>query len=304
MRNIITHSLVTWIDVHNPSQEDVGYLEQEHGVHPVALSELMPPSWRMKVETFPEHLFLIMYYPVYNKQKKETRGKEIDIIVSKDTLVTSHYNLIVPLKALFDGANLYPEKQQELMGSGTAMLLYHILEAFSTSCLVKLNRINRKLEQIEQEIFSGKEREMLSELVLAKADIIDFLKIVTTQQRIFDSLKTAGTEFFGKSMEPYFSRIAGNWEQAKHDLETYKETILTLEQTNTSLLSHKTNEILKTLTLFSVVVFPLTLFATLFSMKTYTTPIVGFPGDFWIIVGIMGLITFVMVRHFKKRKWI
>ncbi|MBI2574205.1 MAG: magnesium transporter CorA family protein [Candidatus Wildermuthbacteria bacterium] len=304
MRNIITHGTITWIDVQDPAEEDVRHLEENYHVHPVALSELMPPSWRMKVEQFPDHLFLIMYYPAYNKQKKETRGKEIDIIVSKDTLITSHYNFIVPLKALFDQANLYPEKQKECMGGGTAMLLYHILESLSASCLVKLSRISKKLEVVEQEIFSGKEREIMTELLLAKADIIDFLKIVSPQQRIFESLRSVAGEFFGKEAVPYFSRIAGNWEQAKNELETYKETILTLEQTNTSLLSYKTSQILKVLTLFSVIIFPLTLFATLFSMRAQAVPIVGLPGDFWIIIGLMGLITFLMIRYFKRKNWV
>ncbi|MBI2003167.1 MAG: hypothetical protein HYS76_01120 [Candidatus Wildermuthbacteria bacterium] len=117
-------------------------------------------------------------------------------------------------------------------------------------------------------------------------------------------MRRIAPEFFGQEHEPYYSHLAGTWEQATSDLQTYKDTVLALEQTNVALLSSKTSEVLKVLTLFSVIIFPLTLFATLFTMDTVSKPLRGYPGDFWIIIAIMGLVAFGMHRYFKKKHWI
>ena len=83
-----------------------------------------------------------------------------------------------------------------------------------------------------------------------------------------------------------------------------KETINSLEQTNNALLTDKTNEIVKLLTIFSVIVFPLSLLAGIFGMNTKFLPLVGLPGDFWIITAIMAAGTISMIAFFKKKGWI
>jgi magnesium transporter len=304
MYKIIKGPKVTWIDIQNPTLEDIEFLKETNGFHPMVLNELIPPAWRTKVETFPSYLFFIFYYPSYSKEHKHTRPRELDVIVGKNILVTSHYNSIVPLKALFDSCNIYKEKQQEYLSKTGGDLLFSVLDTMRQSTLLKLNRIGKKLHNIEDQIFKGNERAMLQEISYVKADIINFLMIVQPQGEILESLHKAGKNFFGEDIEPYFGHLLGDWSQARNNLQTYKETIEGLEQTNNSLLTDKTNEIVKVLTMFSVIVFPLTLLAAIFGMNTLDLPLTGYRGDFWIISGIMVLGILGMIGFFKYKKWL
>ena len=60
---------------------------------------------------------------------------------------------------------------------------------------------------------------------------------------------------------------------------------------------------MKILTIMAFITFPLTLFASMFGMNTHTTPIVGYPGDFWIILGIMVIVSAGLFSYFKYKKW-
>jgi magnesium transporter len=304
MRYIVKGPKVTWVDIQNPTREDIQYLQENFRLHPLVLDEIIPPSWRTKVDVYPNYLFAIVYYPVYNKIKKETRPRELDIIITRDVIITSHYNSIVPVKSLFDAINMYQDAKNEFLNQGTGHLLYYILNEFWESCLLKLSRINRKLDDVEKAIFEGKEKEMLYEISVVKADIIDFWRIIGPQGDVLESLRKEGTKFFGEEMEHYFSHLIGDWSQAKNDLATYRETIRALEETNNSLLTNKTNEIVKLLTFFSVIVFPLTLLAAIFGMNTEYLPFVGRSGDFWIITGIMATGVIAMIGFFRHKKWL
>ena len=77
-----------------------------------------------------------------------------------------------------------------------------------------------------------------------------------------------------------------------------------LHSTNQSLIDFRINEIIKTLTIFSVIVFPLTLIAAIFGMNAANMPIVGSPYGFWIILGLMASGTICMLFYFKRRKWL
>ncbi len=304
MRTTLKGPSVTWIDIQDPQKEDVEYLQKEFNFHPLALDQLIPPSWSTKVEVFPNHLLLILFLPSYNKEKRESRARELDIIITKDILVTSHYNSIVPLKEVFHQCNLYKEEQEKWMAQGTGFLLHHALNALWEDCGAKVNKIDQKLTRIEESMFQGKEREMLKEISIMKADIMNFWKIVRPQKGIFTSLRDMSGEFFGPQLVPYFSHMRNHWARVASSLLSHKDTIEALEDTNNALLSHKTNEIMKVLTMFSVALLPLTLIAGIFSMNTKLLPIAGLPNDFWILSGIMVTSILLTIGYFKKKKWL
>ena len=304
MRTIIQGPTVQWVDIHNPTKDDVQYLRENFAFHPLVLEELIPQVWRTKVEVFPTHLFVVLHFPFYNKERKETRPQELDVVVTKDAVITSHYHSFVPIKALFDKCNLYPEAKNTYMSQGAGFLLFYILNELLENSLLKINHIDEKLEHIEGEIFRGKEAEMLREISLVKTDIIDFLKIVSPQGDILESLRKRAMEFFGAELEPYFSHLLAHWNQAKNNLQTYKDTIRALEETNNSLLAHKTNQTIRILTTVSLFFLPLTLLTSIFGMNTQWLPFADSSYDFWIVFGIMCAIVLGMVLFFKNKKWI
>lgn len=305
MRNIVEHNGITWVDIQDPSKEDVEYLRENFQPHPVVLEQIIPPSWSTRVEQFASNLFLILFLPVYSKERKETRPRELDIIVTGNTLITTHYNSILPLKAVFDECNLYEDLKEQHMGKGVGLLLYSVLHTILKDTEKKTGKIDRKLTLIEESIFEGKEQEMLKEISFVKTDIINFWRIVRPQKGGFTSLRDKAQDFFGgEHYTPYFSHLRNHWAQVMSSLMIAKETIHSLEETNNALLTDKTNEIVKLLTIFAVIVFPLSLLAAIFGMNTDYLPIVGWPGDFWIVIGLMAAGTIFMIAFFKKKRWI
>ena len=86
-------------------------------------------------------------------------------------------------------------------------------------------------------------------------------------------------------------------------LEGQKETLLDLRITNDSLLTTKTNEIMKILTIVAFITFPLTLIAGIFGMNAKYMPFVVHDKDFFIILGLMVVTVFIMFAYFKFKKW-
>lgn len=304
MRKVIKGKNITWVDIEDPSKNDISYLRKTFKIHPLVLDELSIPAWRPRADIYGGQMFLIMYYPMYSKERRETRPRELDIIITKDAVITVHYKSLVPLKSLFDKCNLYEDSRKTFMQT-PGYLLFYILSGMWKSGLLKLARINMKIDQIEEKIFKGEEKDMVTEISLTKADAINFWRIISPQEETLKSLlEPESIKFLGKDLHPYFSDVMGDFSQTKHSLMTYRETIQSLEATNNSLLSNKMNEIIKLLTIFSVIVFPLTLLAGIFGMNTQFLPFVGGQNDFWIITGGMLLGVVLMIGLFKKAKWL
>ena len=304
MRNILQNKGVTWIDIQDPKKEDIEYLRKDFRFHPLVLEQLIPPSWSTKVETFSDHLLLILSFPSYNKEKRESRPRELDIIVTKNILITSHYDPMPSLREIFDKCNLYIEEKEQWMTRGAGYLLYHVLQTLWEDCSAKVNRIDQKLTAIEESIFQGKEREMLKEISIVKTNIIAFWKIVRPQKGPLTSLRDTSGEFFGPEFTPYFSNLRNHWARVASSVLTQKDTVEAFEDTNAALLSHKTNEIVKILTIFSVIVLPLAILSQIFGMNTSSLPLQDDPRGFWIITTVMILGMFVFFLYFKKKRWL
>ena len=154
-----------------------------------------------------------------------------------------------------------------------------------------------QLEELSQ-------KELIEDISLLRRDILDFLRSIRPHEIILESIHKLGERFFEEDFSNFATELSSRHRRLLLLIENQKDTLETLYATNDSLLTHRSNEIIKTLTMMALLTFPLTLIAAIFSLNTKFLPIVGRPNDFWIILGIMLATVLVMLTFFKYRKWI
>ncbi len=301
--HILKTKTITWVEIKNPNDRDIEYLKKNFNLHPLVLKEILPPIDYPKIENFNGYFFITLFYPYFDKKTFQTIPFELDIIVSKNYIITTHYKDIVPLKAIFDKCNLYKEIAEEYTKQGTEELLYRIIEGIFSACFPKLGHIKQNIDKVENLIYEKNYEKAVNQMSLVKRDIIGFQRIVAPSGLVLKSLIKEVEKTFNKKTIPYFHNLRTLYEQINSILETQFRTLSALDSTNQSLLSNKTNQIIKVLTIFSVIVFPLTLLAAIFGMNTKYLPFTQSSNDFWIIIGIMFLGTFSMIVFFKTKKW-
>lgn len=297
---------LTWIDILDPDKKDIKQLEENFDFHPVVLRELLSPTLRPKVEHYDSYLFMVLHFPIYNAAEKATKSMELDFLITKNALITIRYAKIKPLQEFWQKCQT--DNQYLYFQDSTALLLHCILEELTEFSLRQIDHITKKINSIEKQIFevkrSKEEAEIVEKITIIRRDILDFRRTIKPQAMILKSLKVRGIEFFGKKLGPYFTDIIGDHMRVWDLLENHKETIESLQEANDSLLSNKTNMVMKILTVFAVIVFPLTLLAAVFGMNTKYLPLVGAKHDFWMVLGIMIIATVFMLIVFKKKKWL
>jgi len=296
---------LTWIDLIDPDRKDLKFLGNNFNFHPVVLKELLSPTLRPKVEQYDGYLFMVLHSPIYNSKEKITKSVELDFLITKDTLITIRYEKIQPL---LDFWKKCQKEDEDLIKDSPAILLDYLLEELNNFSLRQIDHITKKINDIEKKIFgkrkSKQEDEMVEKISLIRMDILNSRRTLKPQAAILRSLRLRGLELLGKNMDPYFTDIIGDHMRVWDLLENHKETIESLQETNDSLLTNKANRVMTVLTMFAVVVFPLTLLAAIFGMNTNYLPIVGMKHDFWIVSSIMIIGTILMLIAFRKKRWL
>jgi magnesium transporter len=291
--NLQKNKAVSWMDVENPTEDDLKFLKEKFDLHPVIVDELKGPSARARVENYENYLFFIYYFPKYDEKDEASIRTEIDFIVTKDSVATVHYE---PITQALESFTIKGEKN-------TFELVYGIVEHLITFEERQLRHVREKVEKVGREIFKDKEKEVLERVTYLKRDVSEYRIVVRLQEPILRSLMIKGKRFWGDESEIYLNDLMGDHMKVMNQLEDYREAISDFEDTNNQLMNLKINTVMKTFTSLSFLTFPFMLLAALFSMNTADTPLINLPGAFWIIFGVMIVGMFTLFMFFKKRKW-
>ncbi|MAF20152.1 MAG: hypothetical protein CMI55_00525 [Parcubacteria group bacterium] len=304
MKKITAHS-ITWIDVQKPKQKDLDELKERFNFHPFIVQQFLPPIHRPKVEEYPNQLFIVLHFPIINQRQGRTKLVELDLIITPTTLITSHANKIPDLETFFNDCQFQEHHQNQYFKS-SGHLLFNLLDWLIDSRLPILDEIGEKIERIENKVFQGKEKEMLTKIAMVKKSLIDFHRAIKPQLSILKILDKKSTRLFSLETKPLSQEVLGSIIRVWNLLENHRELINSIEQTNNSLLSYKLNDIMKFLTVVSFITLPLNIIVGFFGMNVFSnTPLVRESPYAWAsILVFMFMATIIMIIYFKKKKWL
>jgi magnesium transporter len=299
----LSHEGLRWLQIDEPSSLERAWLAEHFDFHPLDLEDVMSRNQRPKLDEYPDYLFIVLHFPVFDKQVGRLNAGELDLFVGPDFVITIPNQPLKPIEYMFERCRSSEETRDQYFSKGSGYLLYHIVDQCFDYCFPMLRKVGNKLEQLEEEIFSGRGEEIVRDISNVKQEIINFRKIIRPQRTVLRDLERTKQRYLADELEIYFDDINDASERIWDMLENYKEVVEALEDTNESVISHRVNDILRVLTAITVIVMPLTLLASIWGMN------VGVPGEqdiaaFWIIVGSMLAMLVGMVAYFRHRGWL
>lgn len=301
---------ITWIDVESPTKADLDTLAKDYDVHPLVLEELVKPSPRSKLDVYTNFLYLVLHFPLcqicYGREENLNRdSQEVDFIIGKKFLITAHYE---PVNALNDFGKIFESEMAlkryppELHGG---VLFYHIIRELYVSLELGLNAINDRLREVEKKVFSQQQREMVYTLANINRDLMDFRWALKSHKEVLESVELAAEEMFGTTFRFYLRSIIGEYQRTWTLIKSNRQTFLDLRETNDSLLSIKTNETMKVLTVVAFIFLPLTILSQMLSINTTWFPVVGAqPYGFFRMAILMAAVVIIMYWIARRQKWI
>jgi magnesium transporter len=302
-----TYKKITWIDLESPTQEEIRAVMQEFDIHPLVATELSSPTIRPRVDLYPDFVYLILHFPGFlhnHGNRHEYSEQEVDWVVGKHFIVTVHYEMIDTIHEFSKMFEVQSMVERNTLGDHAGFVLFHIARAMYRSLGDGLDAIGEDLEEIEEHIFEEYEKEMVRAISGVNRDLLNFRQSIRFHKNILESLELAGPGFFGDKFTPYLHSLSGEYYRVASELESHRETLSELRNTNDSLLSSKQNEIMKKFTIIAFTTLPMSLLAAIFGMNTIDTPIVGRTGDFWFIIGIIVFVFSGLFLYFRKKRWL
>jgi magnesium transporter len=300
----LTANGLTWVHLDSPGGEEAAELAERFGWHPLDLEDVLSKRQRPKIDEYPDYLFIVLHFPWYDKTIQRLNAAELDVFLAGDYLVTLPNVQLLPVTRLFRRCQEDESLRDQLFGKGSGYLFYHVLDDLFDYCFPILDKIGHKLGALEDDVFEGRSsQEVVRDISNAKQEIISYRKIIKPERSTLRLLERNVERFLPEELDLYFDDIVDASERIWDLLDNYKEVVEALEDTNESVISHKHNDVLRVLTVFSVILLPLTLIASIFGMNVHY-PAEGTAAGFWAILALMAVAILGLAGFFRYKRWL
>jgi magnesium transporter len=298
----ITWGDLTWVDIVQPTREATKYLAEHYDFHPLDLDDCLSRRQLSKVEEYPQYLFVIFHFPVYDREKRVSERRQWSAFVGDKFLVTLRPGELKSLDALFRQCELSKESQQENMSQGSGYLLYRILDRAVDSYFPVLDKILSLLEDIEDSVFD-EEVEVAQGLSILRRDIIAQRQVMFPTRALLVELEKKLKRFSKTDLTIYFSDLMDHMNRICETLDESTEVIEVFKDADYLLSSYRGNRGIRVLAVMLAVVLPLLVVFGLYGMHVILYGGVGkaSPQTFFLLLVIIFIIIGAMLYFFRRR---
>jgi magnesium transporter len=163
--------------------------------------------------------------------------------------------------------------------------------------------VDENIHALEDSIFNSDARLIIRDLALIRRDVIALRRMIRHQVPTVEALERTEHIVIREELEQYFGDTVDHLYTARDIIDEDYEVIAGLAETADTLLSHRINEVMRVLTVISVIMLPLTLISGIYGMNI-DLPLNEHPDAFIFVSGLMVSVVVLMLVYFRRRKWI
>lgn len=294
-----------WVDLEQPSEEDVRRVAEEFPISKRVEKEILSLTPSALAEADADTALLILHFPAHGAEDGDTKNQEVDFIVGDGFILTVRYEVVAPihhLKKLLEARELVAAQDALTTGILLELLFAHLY----TSVRDHASHIANRLERIEKDMFDGHERATVRAISNVNREFLHLDAATASQEeplgRFLKELSVR--EPFGPAFAERAARILTERSRVARVIATHRAVAAELRETNGILLETRQNEVMKTLTIINFVFLPLGLVSWIFSMRTEGMPLIDSPNAFWLVLALMLGIALLLVAFFAKKRWL
>jgi magnesium transporter len=304
-----------WLDISDPSKEDIEQLGRLFEFHPLTLEDAAHFGQRPKLDSFDRYAHMVFYGANEKADPGDRAGavasrdgsgdgllREVQMFVSGSYLITLHRGELPVLREQrerLDGRVLHSEQ----------FLLYRVFDALTDSFFPILSDMDDAIDRLETEVLESPSSDQLQRMFAMKRTLVELRKVVTPQRDLFARSADELAELPGLELDErdYFRDVYDHLIRISDLIDTYRDLLSGATDLYLSTVSNRQNEVMKQLAIVGTVFLPLSFITGFFGMNFGWLVDKGIAPTwtFWVLgIGSMVLTCIALVEFFRRKGWI
>jgi magnesium transporter len=289
-----------WIDLCKPTDQELYILTHDFKFHPLAIEDVISERPRTKIDDYDRYLFLVFQIVDYIGREEGLKIGEIDLFLSGNSLVTVHYDE----HRIFDYLYNRAERDERLMSRGVDFLFHAVLDTIVDNYNSTLDIFEYDVDQVEEDVLGEADEETIKTIYTLRRDIVHLKRFVLPQREVVNRITRGEFKQIGEKAAVYFSDIHDHLVRIYDLADFHREILNSSLEAYYSSVSTKTNEIIKFLTIFTVLFIPPTFMVGLWGMNFAFMPELQWEHGYIFALIVMAVVVLGLVLFFRKKKWL
>ena len=291
---------IVWLDIADPQDDDIGLLQREFDLHPLAVEDLRARRQRVKIDTY-ANLHVVVAY----ETRKPRGGRSFDLgelhlIAAPDSLVSIHWGASPSIEDVRQRV----QQRGDRVGHSVGAVLYAVLDTVVDGYFPLLDRLSDRIDRLEDRIVRGEQGgTTLRDVLAIKRELLELRRVLAPQRDVANALLRRDVALIDDHAAPYYQDLYDHLVRVLDQLDLYRDLIGSTLDANLSVTSNNLNEVMKRLTAFTVVIMLPTLVASIYGMNFRGMPGLDSPLGFWISIGVMVLLAVLAAAYFRAKDW-
>ncbi|MCM3792205.1 MULTISPECIES: magnesium/cobalt transporter CorA [Priestia] len=287
-----------WIDLYDVHGQELAQIAKLFDFHPLAIEDCLHDSPRAKMDDYEDYKFFVFHALRYNEESDdEITTLELNAFVGSNYVVTIHKHKMGWLRKMDAVCSRYPK----FMNRGADFLLYALIDGITDEYFPILDRIDMRIDELEDEIYNKEVRGVTEEFLALKRTIILIRRVILPQRRIFLTVNGKWKFDIREENVPFYIDLLDHLERIVDSAETFRDLVNSALDTYYSITNATSSEKLNVLTLISTIMLPLTFVTGFFGMNV---PI-PYQNSHWataVIIVMLIVLTWGMWKYFKNKQ--
>ncbi|SDC01424.1 magnesium transporter [Paenibacillus sp. UNCCL117] len=282
-----------WIDA---EPEDLELLQPLFHLHELAVEDVLTEEeQRPKIELYDTHYFVVVNSIRFDDEEIFLRA--LNIFLGKHYIITITRQKINEIRAL------KPVLWEEEV-TAPDQFLYHLMDLIVDNYTIVGDRIEAKIEKLEEDILMHTKKSHLNEIIGLRSEILWLKKVLVPQKEVLNTLNKKDLKLISEPLRKYFGDIFENAVKISETFDTFRDLMGNLREAYQSSLASRANEIMRVFTALTTIFMPLTFITGIYGMNFDYIP-----GLHWQYGGMIAVITMVclgmfMLYIFRKKDWL
>jgi magnesium transporter len=279
-----------WIDVLQPTEEEMKRLGERYGLHKLAIEDSLHVDQRPKLEEYPNHQFIVLQGFTSNpKNVCELTLHEHHFFLGPDWLISVHE---LPFDGLEQVRQRVRDEPQATMERGVDFLLYVLADTL----------VDRNFpENLESAVFENPQPEQLQRIFELKRALVSLRRVLSPQRDVMGFLARRGIPNIQERAALYFRDVYDHLVRLYEQIDASRDMVGNVMDGYLSMMANRTSEISKQLTIIATIFLPLSFITGFFGQNF---DVLGSRPFFWVmLVSVFGL-PLALVFWFKHNRWI
>jgi magnesium transporter len=289
-----------WVALRDTTDAELAEMQEEFGLHPLAVEDARHGHQRPKIEEYGDSLFVVLN--TIEVEGDELRAGEIHVFAGRNYVLSVRHRT----ERGFQDVRARAEREPELLKHGSGYVLYALMDAVVDRYFPVLDAVEMELEKLEGRLFTpgASPRENIESLYYVKQ------KLTTMKHATSPLQEQAGKLYGGRvpsvcgGLGEYFRDVYDHLVRINQSIDAARETVNTAIQVALAMVATGQGEITRRLAAYAALVAVPTMIAGIYGMNFRHMPELGWELGYPLAVATMAIIDAVLFWRFRKAGWI